>query len=291
MYVKLALWKANAIQFLKNSHGDYLGGGGDYAKVAGAFLESQGFRNVTSELPDARWAWPGDVIVYRATGDTETADKTGMPGHIDIRSYHFYVSDAERNYLCFSGPVPGSTQRHYYDTIGIYRKPGFSDPLPIARMRAFLKVIRSREAKTFFELAGDSKTYYASQGVYTLKGALTDLSTYPEGAHHQGAYQMTKAMWLSGQQPFQGALPANFLPATQDRFAIFLMEGHPGRGSPHAATVPYTALGYVRTGEVEKAVELLRNEWACMPGTSQDQGYTMEQLKADFDKYVKEYSN
>jgi hypothetical protein len=47
----------------------------------------------------------------------------------------------------------------------------------------------------------------------------------------------------------------------------------------------------VRTGEVEKAVELLRNEWACMPGTSQDQGYTMAQLEADFDKYVKEYSN
>jgi hypothetical protein len=40
-----------------------------------------------------------------------------------------------------------------------------------------------------------------------------------------------------------------------------------------------------------KAVELLRNEWACMPGTSQDQGYAMAQLKADFDKYVKEYSN
>ncbi|WP_080422261.1 hypothetical protein [Burkholderia ubonensis] len=52
-----------------------------------------------------------------------------------------------------------------------------------------------------------------------------------------------------------------------------------------------TKLGYVRTGEIEKAAALLRNEWACMPGTSQDQGYTMAQLKADFDKYVKEFSN
>ncbi|MBB5544201.1 hypothetical protein GGD70_004526 [Paraburkholderia fungorum] len=34
----------------------------------------------------------------------------------------------------------------------------------------------------------------------------------------------------------------------------------------------------------------LRAEWACLPGTSQDQGYTMAQLKADFDKYVKEYN-
>ncbi|RQR49960.1 hypothetical protein DIE19_30950 [Burkholderia sp. Bp9126] len=289
MYVKVALWKANAIKFVREKNGTFAGAGGSYAKVAGAFLESQGFINVTSELPDARWALPGDVIVYHVMGDAETADGKGQPGHIDIRTYHYYVSDFKRNYLCVSGAGPGKT-RHFYEPIGIYRKQGFSDPLPLSRMKAFLKIIRSREAKTFLELAGDAKTYYASQGAYTLSGALKDLSTYPNGAHHQGAYQMTKAAWLAGQRPEQGALPADFQPATQDRYAVFLMEGHPGRldksGQP-----PPTALGYVRTGEIEKAVALLRNEWACMPGTSQDQGYTMAQLKADFDKYVKEFSN
>ncbi|WP_232447233.1 flagellar hook-length control protein FliK [Burkholderia ubonensis] len=289
MYVKVALWKANAIKFVREKNGTFAGAGGSYAKVAGAFLESQGFVNVTSQLPDARWALPGDVIVYHVMGDAETADGKGQPGHIDIRTYHYYVSDFKRNYLCVSGVGPGKT-RHFYEPIGIYRKQGFSDPLPLARMKAFLKIIRSREAKTFLELAGDAKTYYASQGVYTLSGALKDLSTYPNGAHHQGAYQMTKAAWLAGQRPEQGALPADFQPATQDRYAVFLMEGHPGRFDKSGQPQP-TALGYVRTGEIEKAVALLLNEWACMPGTSQDQGYTMAQLKADFDKYVKEFSN
>ncbi len=34
------------------------------ASTAGPWLLGQGFREVTAELPDARWAWPGDVIVY-----------------------------------------------------------------------------------------------------------------------------------------------------------------------------------------------------------------------------------
>ncbi|QGZ62882.1 hypothetical protein FAZ98_05140 [Paraburkholderia acidisoli] len=290
MFVKIALWKINAIQFLRDKHGKYEGAGGSYAKVAGAFLESQGFKNVTSELPDARWALPGDVIVYHVAGDTQTADGKGQPGHIDIRTYHYYVSDFKRNYLCVGGRNPDGT-RHFYEPIGIYRKAGFSDPLALARMKAFLKIIRSREAKTFFELGGDAKTYYASQGVYSLSGGIKDLSTYPPGAHHQGAYQMTKAVWTAGQAAGAGALPADFQPATQDRYAVFLMEGRPGRFDPKTQQPQPTALGYVRTGEVEKAVGLLRSEWASMPGTSQDQGYTMAQLKSDFDKYVKEFSN
>jgi nitrate reductase assembly molybdenum cofactor insertion protein NarJ len=48
---------------------------------------------------------------------------------------------------------------------------------------------------------------------------------------------------------------------------------------------------YVPTGEVEKAVALLLNEWASMCGTAQDQGYAMAQLKSGFDKYVQECSN
>ncbi|MFP3836265.1 hypothetical protein, partial [Chryseobacterium sp. SIMBA_028] len=74
------------------------------------------------------------------------ADGRGQPGHIDIRTYHYYVSDFKRNYLCFSGG--GGT--HFYEVSGIYRKPGYFDPLALARMKAFLKIIRSREAKAFF---------------------------------------------------------------------------------------------------------------------------------------------
>ncbi|WP_244143993.1 flagellar hook-length control protein FliK [Paraburkholderia fungorum] len=288
MYVKIALWKANAIKFVKGKDGKFAGGGGSYAKVAGAFLKSQGYEDVTAELPDARWAWPGDVIVYHVKGDTETADGHGQPGHIDIRTYHYYVSDFKRNYLCMSGPNADGT-RHFYEVSGIYRKHGLSDPLPIARMRAFLKILRSREAKTFF-LLGDDKTYHASQGVYTLQGGIKDFSTYPPGASHQGAYQMTKSVWTAGQLLEQGALPNDFSPRTQDRFAIFLMEGRPGRLDPKTGEPRLSALGYVRLGDIDNAVAQLRAEWACLPGTSQDQGYTMAQLKADFDKYVKEYN-
>ncbi|MDR5752222.1 MULTISPECIES: flagellar hook-length control protein FliK [unclassified Caballeronia] len=154
MFVKIALWRANTIKFIKNKKGDFDAAGGSYAKVAGDFLMSQGFENVTSQLPDARWALPGDVIVYHVKGDTETADGHGQPGHIDIRTYHYYVSDFKRNYLCFSGG--GGT--HFYEVIGIHRKAGFSDPLTLARMRAFLKVIRSREAKVFFRLVTTKHT-------------------------------------------------------------------------------------------------------------------------------------
>ncbi len=59
MYVKIALWRGNAIKFIKNKKGDFDAAGGSYAKVAGEFLMSQGFVNVTDQLPDARWALPG----------------------------------------------------------------------------------------------------------------------------------------------------------------------------------------------------------------------------------------
>ncbi len=286
MYVKIALWRAGAIKFLKNKKGDFDAAGGSYAKVAGEFLTSQGFENITSQLPDARWALPGDVIVYHVKGDTETADGHGQPGHIDIRTYHYYVSDFKRNYLCFSG----GAGTHFYEVIGIYRKPGFSDSLALARMKAFLKVIRSREAKAFFSI-GDDKTYHASQGIYRFQEGIQDFSTYPAGANHQGAYQVSRASWTSGHAMAMGALPRDFSPQTQDRYAVWLMEGEPGRFGPKPDYPPVpTALGYIRQGAIEQAVNLLRaRQWPSLPGGNQDQGYTLNEMKADFSKYLKEY--
>ncbi|MFP4827500.1 hypothetical protein [Paraburkholderia sp. BR10879] len=40
MFVKIALWKMDAIRFIREKNGKFEGAGGSYAKVAGAFLES-----------------------------------------------------------------------------------------------------------------------------------------------------------------------------------------------------------------------------------------------------------
>ncbi|WP_230953712.1 flagellar hook-length control protein FliK [Burkholderia cepacia] len=291
MYVKIALWRANAVKFLKNKNGAFDSLGGSYAKVAGAFLMSQGFENVTDQVPDARWALPGDVIVYHVKGDTETADGKGREGHIDIRTYHYYISDFKRNYLCFRGLRGGL---HYYEPIGIYRKPGFSDPLALARMKAFLKIIRSREAKTFFAF-GDEKTYTASRGVFRIQDGIKDFSTYPlnpnKSEDHQGAYQLARSSWTRGHAPDTGALPSDFSPQTQDRYAVWLMEGEPGRFGPKPdyPALP-NALGYIRQGDIDQAVSILRKrQWPSLPGGGQDQGYTAAEMKADFAKYLKEY--
>ncbi|WP_336602689.1 hypothetical protein [Paraburkholderia bengalensis] len=290
MYVKIALWRGNAIKFVENKKGDFDAAGGSYAKVAGEFLVSQGFVNVTDQLPDARWALPGDVIVYHVKGDAETADGRGQPGHIDIRTYHYYVSDFKRNYLCFSGG--GGT--HFYEVSGVYRKPGFFDPLALARMKAFLKIIRSREAKAFFAF-GDEKTYFATQGVYKIQNGIKDFSTYPpnpqKAEDHQGAYQIARSSWNRGHALNTGALPSDFSPQTQDRYAVWLMEGEPGRYGPKPEYPPVpSALGYIRQGDIDQAVSLLRKrQWPSLPGGGQDQGYTMADMKADFNKYLKEY--
>jgi muramidase (phage lysozyme) len=60
--VKIALKRANYVSAIN---------GEIPAKTAGPWLQSQGFSNVTAQLPDARWAWPGDVIVYRYTDEVE----------------------------------------------------------------------------------------------------------------------------------------------------------------------------------------------------------------------------
>jgi hypothetical protein len=58
----------------------------------------KGFKDVTAEVPDARWAAAGDVIVYAWSDTTwetrkEKDPKSPNHGHIDIRDYDFYISD------------------------------------------------------------------------------------------------------------------------------------------------------------------------------------------------------
>lgn len=276
MFVKVALWRAK-----------YVPGalGGTFAKVAGPFLEQAGFKNVTGELPDARWAWPGDVIVYAVHGDpSPDTDNVGLEGHIDIRSYHHYISDFRRNHLFFHGAAHRS-----YDVVGIYRKPGFSDPSVTARIKAFLKVIRSRECSTLYDHFGDKYTYGAKYGALKPSDCITDFSKHPgsvDGHSPAGAYELTEPTWNNGWQ--EHGMPKDFSPATQDRYAVWRMDMRWENMNDQSSK---TALGYVRLGDVDNAVKLLRPEWAALPGTSQSRGYTMEQLHADYNTFLKEFQS
>ncbi|RTL25788.1 MAG: hypothetical protein EKK47_22590 [Burkholderiales bacterium] len=279
-YVKIALWRSGFIA----CDGDFAPTV-SLAKDLGPALERVGFKNVLSNLPDARWSAPGDIIVYQRLGDPEAA------GHVDIRSYDGYISDFYENYL----PVTS------FAVTGVYRK--HYDPLPEARMRALLKVIRSREAETVFLNHGDAATYQALP-LSAKKGLMfDDFSTHPffdsssVPSTASGAYGINLPSWRSTIMPSKRKpwvpLKENepkFSPIAQDRIAVALMELHPIFGFLQNGGV--TALGLLRSGDFVGAARRLATvqpyQWPSLPGGNQSK-YSVDQLRTDFERYMREY--
>ncbi|WP_292936796.1 hypothetical protein [Noviherbaspirillum sp.] len=278
-YVKIALWKAG-----------YSHNNGDIApliaaaKDMGAALVNAGFTDITTQIPDARWAAPGDIIVYKQIGSDTSV------GHIDIRSYDGYISDFFETYL----PVTG------FEVIGIYRK--YYDPLPEIRMRAFLKVIRSREAETVMHKYGDDATYRAMP-LSAKKGLLFEgFSMHPFENSEQkstpsGAYGITLSTWRNythaknkPERKNWVVVPSDeqkFSPKVQDRIAVAMMEqaGGYNYNNNHGKN----ALAHIRCGDIEKAVQLLnKNDWPSLPGGPQSRGYIMTQMMADYETFLSE---
>jgi hypothetical protein len=193
---------------------------GSSGSEGGIWLPTQGFMNITKEIPDPRWAAPGDVIVYKwtdeelarrqakddkvaeeknaknlkkwekdhAAWEKQVAALNGKPnatlppepikptpikaarkvndGHIDVRTYDGYLSDAKATVF------PSSVK---YDVIGVYRK--IYDPLPDIRVRAFLKILREWEHHGEHE---DKDRYFKLNYDYArpLK-SFTDTSQHP----------------------------------------------------------------------------------------------------------------
>lgn len=281
-YVKIALWRCGFVK----SDGDFAPGT-SLARELGPALERAGFSNVTKKIPDARWAAPGDIIVYERLGDPNAA------GHVDIRSYDGYISDFYENYL----PVTG------FRVTGIYRK--YYDPTPTARTKSFLKIIRSREAETVFLAQGDDAAYKAMPLSARMGLVFSDFSKHPfleeskAPSTASGAYGITLASWRRtvdrkvNQKPWvpvedEGPL---FSPKVQDRIALALMELHPGVG--FGRNGGRTALGVLRNGDIEEATRLLATvkpyQWPSLPGGTQSK-YSLTQMKADYEKYLTEYS-
>lgn len=63
--VKLGLWRAGLVSGFNSDIP---------AKGATKWLEQQGYKNLVGSVPDARWALPGDVIVYRYSDEVEAAN-------------------------------------------------------------------------------------------------------------------------------------------------------------------------------------------------------------------------
>jgi muramidase (phage lysozyme) len=305
-YVKIALTQANVtpntakglLQFASGSEG-------------GAGLVSAGFHDVTAEIPDARWAAPGDVIVYRWSdttwskrkasprwGGTAKKPNPNVPnhGHIDIRSYDNYISDF----------MPNSKHPRWsdYTNVRIYRSAYF-DALPELRMKAFLHCIREFECQAEKD---DSKRYGMLNTPLpeSKTNRFTDFTTHPwatvDAAHRSkfsaaGAYQITFTTWRqmvegidsSGKQQaaaqnfFIENNEPKFNPALQDRIAIALIDGRTG-----------APLGDIRNGEIEAAVGKLVNEWTSLPGakenahrrTADNKPMDMTYFKTLFNKYL-----
>jgi muramidase (phage lysozyme) len=258
-YVKIALWYA----YHEGEDVSPIGAGIDPAKEMGPALLKAGFVDITCQIPDARWAAPGDVIVYQDKRNSQKA------GHIDIRTCDGYISDFVADQL----PIRG------FKVTGVFRK--CYDAMPDRRVRAFLKTIQSRETKGIPE----NQAWYALNTPIDHKKFAADLSKHPwigrelpdsikrgKSSTASGAYQITLTLWRDAVEQF-GA-PNDFSSATQDIIAVIKFET---RG----------ALGHIRSGNIAAAVAALRSTWVSLPGGSQTSD-TMEKFERDYNQFLSE---
>ncbi|KAF0843412.1 hypothetical protein FNL37_0837 [Methylovorus glucosotrophus] len=254
-YVNIALKQAQII----NGHMNL-----PYASVAGPQLVELGFRDVTDTLPDPRWAAAGDVIVYQwnEAAWKQRKDKYQNPklpnfGHIDIRSYDDYISDYT--------PRNKHPEWKNYSDIRIYRK--VYDLMPTLRIKAFLHCLREYECQAERD---DAKRYQMlNTPLPNGNKRFNDFSKHPwdglpiKSSGAAGAYQIIPKTWnaiLFDPQtirivPKSGELL--FDQKMQDRIAVAILESR-------------KALASIRTGDIEKAIQLLQTEWTSLPGAKEN---------------------
>jgi hypothetical protein len=276
-YVKVGLWYAGY-----GPANQSIGSGVSPARQMGPELLKAGFKEVALpkvkihadqqiiEQPDITFALPGDVIVYQKTA-APNAD-----GHIDVRTYHGFISD-------FVSPTRnGFPDVRKYTVIGVYRK--YSDTLAEARVKAFLRIIREHEAKGFVD------PYKALKWENNQHVCFSDMSRHPYAEPDldkpAGAYQIK---WRT----FKGVINEtgwvdSFASGDQDRAAIYLLQSK----SSSTSYPRRTALGYIMEGKPQQAINEtgLWNLFAFLPGGGKQQLISMDNLKQAFDTYTKEYS-
>jgi muramidase (phage lysozyme) len=88
--VKIGLWRAGLVDGFNNDIP---------AKKAGAWLADQHFVEISKTIPDARWALPGDVIVYKYPDAKEAANIKKIEKA--IRKYEIEKADYELRKMAF----------------------------------------------------------------------------------------------------------------------------------------------------------------------------------------------
>ena len=94
-----------------------------------------------------------------------------------------------------------------------------------------------------------------------------------DGSRAAGRFQIMLDTYTEAVNVY--GLPDNFLPPNQQRMAVLRMEYRKG-------------LGLIRAGKIEAGTHAMRREWSSLPSGSQNADYTMSQLLADHQKFMKE---
>ncbi len=278
-YVRIALTRAGVVDgFLADATSASIQAS---ASLAGKPLLDKGFVDVTDEVPDARWAATGDVVVYSWSETTwaqrskEKGPGTPNHGHIDIRSESSYISDYIPNsmhpkWYTSDSKGPASYAPNYVN-IRIYRK--YFDPRPTCRIRAFLACLREFETQA---IKVDADRYRALNTALPNVPGQKSFNSFT--AHPWSKFP--KPTWAKGTSTASGAYQCLvetaegfikkrmlfdleghdlFTPIAQDRLAVMLMEE---KG----------ALPAVRKGDLDAAVKALLSTWASLPGATQNHG-------------------
>lgn len=139
---------------------------------------------------------------------------------------------------------------------------------------AFLVMIRTAEGTAgeggygalfgWPNIAGRSFDPYTVQGHPKVYFKYTDKAGKVLNVSPAGAYQIVYTTWLTYQVPFRAWALINgyevqgFTPATQDAFAIYLLD------RKHA-------LDHIKAGRLDQALAIAKTEWASLPGAGVNQ--------------------
>jgi muramidase (phage lysozyme) len=232
--------------------------------------------------PDLIYTLPGDLIIYEQVDPVDGE----APGHIDIRTYHHFMSDFTRAHPL---PALGAGTGKHFKVKAVYRK--ISDTMAMVRVEAFLRIIREHVAGET-SLKDKNRSYQLKQYDKSAKEPFadlnTDLKTHPfkkEKSKPAGAYQIAYSTWE--KMANATAWPQTFTPEMQDRGAMYQLQAYPDS----YAHPRRSALGYIMEGELEKALNIIKQvpELADWPGGANQQ-LVSTSLKTTFDNYVGEES-
>lgn len=266
-YVKVALNRTNYItgvpgtMLAKDSGADWVNN--QYTKIVDGSIPQVDISYKSQKLPltqpDLIYTLPGDVIIYEQVSPVDA----GAAGHIDIRTYHGYMSDFTRQHPL---PALGVAGNKLFKVTGVYRK--ISETMAMVRVQAFLRIIREHVAGET-SLADKERSYrvlrYNTGKIELNKDEKLSAHPYAEVGDDipAGAYQINYDLW-SGAISMTG-WPKTFGQDMQDRVAMYLLQAIPRKPVPHPRP---SALGWIMKGEIGKAIDLIRqdSDMAHWPG-------------------------